>query len=206
MSKGLRVMWIAVAPIITIGCVIAFPLVAVVFQRGQFTPDDTNAVAMFIQMYLFSLVGSCLATITGKSFYVLKDTRTLALFGTAEAICYAIYTVLLTKWLGVVGIVLGYVLYFDISFTWQVLIIRHRTGPFGGTPFVRSFFGTSAAAIVGGLASLTVIALSSNQYAQLFAGGITGLIAYFVVLWLIKSDEYVMIRGVVLSPFRKSSM
>jgi putative peptidoglycan lipid II flippase len=188
-SKGLRFMWLGVAPTMAIGIPLALPLVSTVFRHGQFASADALAVAGLLQIYLLSLAPACLANITGRGFYVLKDTRTVAVIGSIESVAYVIYTAFLAHSFGVAGIVLGYVILFTISFLWQIFVLRYKTGNVGGRAIINSFIRTSLAAIFAGVAALLLSKLSTNMLVQLIVGSASGLVVYTGALFLFKVSE-----------------
>ncbi len=189
MSAGLRVMWLAIAPVIALGITLALPMVTAVFQRGQFGAADAVAVAGLLQVYLLALTPACLGSVTGRGFYVLKDTRTLAVFGSIESVAYVIYTIALARIWGVVGIALGYVLLFNGSLLWQVIFLRNKTGNASGHTVLSSFTRTGLAALLGGATAWGVTQSTSNVWIQLLLGGISGLFVYGVGLWILQSPE-----------------
>jgi len=189
MSASLRFMWLAVAPATMLGMVLALPLVTIVFQRGQFNAMDTAAVAGLLQVYLLSLPAACLANITGRGFYVLKDTRTVAVLGSIESVAYVLYTAWLARYLGAVGVALGYVLFFNGSLLWQVIIIRYKTGNTGGRTVLSSFARTGLAALLGGAAAWGTTLLLVNMSAQLLLGGVLALVVYLLALYSLGSRE-----------------
>lgn len=188
-SLSLRVMWLAIAPAIVLGEVLALPLVSVAFQRGQFGAVDTEAVADLLQVYLLALAGMCLGSITSRIFYALKDTRPLAVFGVIEALAYIVYTPLLVQRFGVTGIAWGYVLFFYISLLWQLLVVRHKTGRTGGRTILGSFARIGFAALLGGAAAWVVTLMMPNLWLQLLLGGALGLVIYAIALLGLGSGE-----------------
>lgn len=199
-SLGLRIMWMIIAPVITIGFLLSPHVVKILFERGEFTPADTIIVSDIFRIYLIALIGMCMGNITGKGFYVLKDTRTLAIFGTIEAVAYAIYTILLTRWLGISGIAIGYVIYFNVSLLWQLLILNHRMVKAKGIEILASFGKTSVGAIVGSLITyLTILGIpSENSFLALIIGGLAGLCGYVVYMIVAGSPEAKTIMEVIL--------
>jgi putative peptidoglycan lipid II flippase len=190
MSTGLRVMWMAIAPAVTIGIALALPLVLVVFRRGQFNITDALIVSALIQIYLLALPPACLGNVTGRGFYALKDTRTVAVLGSIESVAYVFYTSILAKTFGVMGIAFGYVIYFNISLAWQLLILRHKTGKVGSHTVINSFVRTGLAALVGGAVAWGVTWMISNIWLQLGFGSLAGLSVYGISLWLLQYSEF----------------
>jgi len=189
MSAGLRLMWLAIAPMMVIGVVLALPLIVAVFQRGQFDASDSVAVARLLQVYLLALAPACLANIVGRGFYVLRDTRTVAVLSSIESVAYIFYTIALAHLWGVTGIALGYVFLYNGSLAWQALIVRHKAGNVGGQTVISSFTRTGLAALLGGATAWGVMQLTSNVWFQLVLGGVSGLLVYGVGLWFLRSPE-----------------
>jgi putative peptidoglycan lipid II flippase len=59
------------------------PIVALLFQRGEFDANSTQLVAWALLWYAAGLVGHSLVEILSRAFYALKDTRTPVLIGAA---------------------------------------------------------------------------------------------------------------------------
>ena len=134
LSLGLRVMWLGVAPSIAIGVALSHPMIAALIQRGAFLPSDTAAVSGLWRIYLISMAAGCLGSVTGRAFYALKQTRTIAAVGVVEALGYAVYTPWLAARFGAAGVAAGYVGYLSLSIGWQLPLLRWRLGRRGGNP------------------------------------------------------------------------
>lgn len=189
-SLALRVMWLGVAPVIAIGVALAQPFIAVLLERGAFHPDDTIAVSAIWRMYIFSLAGACLGGITGRAFYALKATPTIAIMGVVEAAGYAVYTPILARQFGAVGVAAGYVLLFSLSMVWHLPLLRRKLGGQGGTLLLSSFARTSVSATVAALAAgATATLVRSSALGQLAVGGIAGTSVYAGLLALSGGPE-----------------
>lgn len=199
MSISLRMMWFCIAPIIAIGFSLCLPLIAIFFQHGEFDFKDTLAVAGILRIYLFALIGICLANVTGRGFYVLKDTKTVAIVGIFESILYVIYTVFLARLLGVIGIVIAYAIYSNASLLWQSLILRFKTGNSGGRGITVSFIKTAMAAVITAIVTYLVTSAIKTGLMQLIFGGLTGMAVYLAVLHLTGSREIKVIWGQIRS-------
>lgn len=190
MFAGLRMMWFIVAPSIAVGIPLALPVVLVLLNRGAFTIEDSIAVADLLKVYLFGLVGMALGSVTSKVFYVLKDTRTLAAFGSLEAAAYAGYTIYLTHLVGVIGIAVGYVIYFSGSIAWHLIFLGKKIGGFGqGRKTISSAMKISVAAIVGGIVANAIVTQFDHALVKIVIGGFLGLSSYLITLLLIGSQD-----------------
>ncbi|OQY88338.1 MAG: hypothetical protein B6D41_10910 [Chloroflexi bacterium UTCFX4] len=196
-SHGLRVMWILIAPVITLGIALSIPIVSVMFMRGVFTPLDTAKVASILQIYLLALIGMCLGNITGRAFYALKETKLVAIMGVIEAALYVFYTPFLASYFGVSGIAFSYVLYFSLSLIWQSGFIRVKSGNVGGRIILISFAQTTAAAIIGGVTAWSIVRFVSDLWMQLLLGAIGGSTAYLIILRLLDSKEILLFQNII---------
>lgn len=180
---ALQVMWLGVAPVVVLGMVLGVPLIEAVFERGAFLSSDTIAVAWFWQIYLLSLVGACLGTVTGRAFYAVNATRTLAIAGGVEALAYAVYTPALAARLGAAGVAMGYVVYYTLSLGWQIPVLLGRLGGEGGGDLMASLVRTTAAAGVAGAAAWFVSAVAGPAWGQLALGAAVASPLYVACLW-----------------------
>jgi putative peptidoglycan lipid II flippase len=57
------------------------PLVALIFQGGEFSAQSTEMVAWALLWYASGLVGHCVVEIVSRAFYALHDTRTPVMVG-----------------------------------------------------------------------------------------------------------------------------
>jgi putative peptidoglycan lipid II flippase len=198
MSLGLRTMFLAVAPVLTVGIALAPAVVTVLFRRGEFTASNVEALTPILRIYLLALIGMCLGTITGRGFYVLRDTRTLALFGVLEALAYAGYTAGLAALFGLPGIAWGYVVYFNVSLCWQVVVLRPRTGSLFDRKVMRSVTRTTGAAVLAGGVAWGTAGLVPHPAFQVILGGVAGLLTYGTLLRRLGSTEL----DLILNPIR----
>ena len=59
------------------------PIVALVYQHGEFTAESTALVAWALLFYAFGLVGFSIVEIVSRAFYALHDTKTPVAVGVA---------------------------------------------------------------------------------------------------------------------------
>jgi len=201
-SLGLRTMWLAMAPVIAIGIVLAPAVVVVVLQRGKFSPADADSVARILRVYLVALVGMCLGTVTGRGFYALQQTRILALLGVLEALAYAVYTAVLASRFGLLGIAWGYVIYFDLSLLWHILILRRGVGNLVGRKLVTSFGRTGVAGVLGAIAAWAATTVIHPPLGQLALAGCAGIAIYVLALLSMRSGEMQLIWNPISARIR----
>jgi putative peptidoglycan lipid II flippase len=114
----------ATAPIAIVMIVGARPIVSLFFERGEFSSEDTIAVARVQAMYALVIPVQALATLMSRLVIALGATHvmlmgSIAIFGLNVAGDY-----LLKEWIGVEGIALATVLNQIVSLVFLVFILR----------------------------------------------------------------------------------
>lgn len=72
------------------------PIVALLYQRGEFGPESTGLVAWALLWYAAGLVGHSVVEIISRAFYALHDTKTPVLVGTAAMSLNLVFSLLLS--------------------------------------------------------------------------------------------------------------
>ena len=87
--------------------VLAEPIVATIFERGRFTPDDRTAVAQALLIFSLGLPAYVLNKALVPGFFGRSDTRTPVIASTIGLISNVIVNLSLMRSLGHVGIAVG---------------------------------------------------------------------------------------------------
>ncbi|HEY4665872.1 MAG TPA: lipid II flippase MurJ, partial [Anaerolineales bacterium] len=143
------------------------PLVAVLFQRGEFDANSTELVAWALLWYSTGLVGHALVEIISRAFYALKDTRTPVTVGAAAMGLNVVLSIGLSR-----------------------LFLRLGWPPHGGLAFANSIAtGLEAIALVWlisrRLAGIEIPRIRPGLVASLLATAAMGL---GLVIWLVVTE------------------
>ena len=107
LSKGLGLMLFLNVPA-TVGLVVlATPIVRLLFERGEFRPEDTAATAAALRFYAVGLIGYATARIATPVFYTLGQNRRTVVVATASMGVNVVASVLLANAMGFTGLALG---------------------------------------------------------------------------------------------------
>ena len=87
--------------------VIALPLVAVLFQRGAFTADDTAATALATAVYGLGLPAFILQKVLQPLFYAREDTRRPFYYALVSMVVNAVLAMGLAPYIGFIAAALG---------------------------------------------------------------------------------------------------
>ena len=106
-SSGLRLMLMLNVPA-TVGLIaLANPIVALLLERGQFTPDDTTQTAAALMFYAPGLLGYSAVKIASPTFYSLRDSRTPVTVSMISVLANLAMNLSLVRVMGFRGLALG---------------------------------------------------------------------------------------------------
>ncbi len=80
--------------------VLGGPVVAVAFQRGEWTTIDTQATAWALAFYAFGIAGHSLLELLARAFYALSDTWTPVKIGVAAMISNIVLSIVFIQFVG----------------------------------------------------------------------------------------------------------
>ena len=79
---------------------LAEPLVRVIFERGEWTPEDTQATAWALALYATGIAGFALLEIFSRAFYALADTWTVVKIGIAAMLSNIVLSLIFIQFIG----------------------------------------------------------------------------------------------------------
>ena len=112
--------------------VLATPIVALIFEHGQFTPDDTAATATALRYYALGLVGYSIVRIVSPAFYALHRSRIPVIASIASVIANIALNWTLVGVMGYAGLALGTSLAAIVNAAVQFVWLRHALGGIEG--------------------------------------------------------------------------
>jgi len=168
--------------------VLSQPLVALVFEHGDFTFADTLAVAEALRFHLLGLIFAAIDQLLIFAFYARKDTLAPALVGMGTTILYA-FTAIGLSWLGLLTLPL---LILTNSLKWaahavtMLALSRRRLGSFNGRQLwiltVKAISASlvMAGAVWGAVRGLGVIAPAGlpGEFLVVAGAGVVGTLVY----------------------------
>jgi len=207
LAQGLRLVLALTIPA-TVGLwVLAVPIVALVFEHGDFTPADTLATAGALRCALLGLLSAAVDQPIIFAFYARKDTLTPALVGVGTNILYALMALVFWR-LGVLTLPL-LVLVNSFKLTAHALamltLTRYRLGGLGDHglwSFIpKATCASLAMAVVvwGGMQGLAAAAPSGLLREVLIVGGAggVGVVVYWLLALVLRIDEIHLIRAAI---------
>ncbi len=196
----------------TLGLILLrYPLVTMLYQRGQFDAHSTDLVAWALLWYAVGLVGHCVVEIVTRAFYALRDTRTPVIIGVAAMALNLVFSLLFSSWFTSLGwmphggLALANTVATFLEMAGLLIVIRRRLG---GLESRSIWLATGQAVLATAGMSLMVVlwmGWMQNQSAFTNTLGAVGLggLAYLVLMVVLGVPELRKGFGLVRSLIEK---
>lgn len=206
LALGLKMVLVAIIPA-TVGLfVLATPIVALLYQHGDFDARDTVQTAMALRYYLLGLTFAAIDLPLVFAFYARKDTLTPALVGVLGVMVYLIVALSLIRPLGMIGLILANSTQLTVHALTMIVLLQRRMGGLGGHGIMPLALKTILASLAMGgmmylvLSGLQLVLDANDLMGKLVivsgAGGV-GLATYLGLLVLLRVEEARLVREMI---------
>jgi putative peptidoglycan lipid II flippase len=128
MANGMRQIVLLLIPAAAAMLVLSVPMIRLVYQRGEFSAEDTQLVATALFWFAFSLPFNGLFLILTRTFFSLQRPWVPTAISGVNLAITAIAAALLYKPFGVGGIVAATVIATAVSVLAQTIVLRSQLG------------------------------------------------------------------------------
>lgn len=182
----------------TVGLVLLrTPLVALLYQRGEFTAESTALVAWALLWYALGLVGHSVVEITSRAFYALHDTKTPVAVGVATMSLNAGFSLLFSwlfqrvGWAPHGGLALANSLATFLEMFGLIYLMRRRLRGIEGGRVLRAVLsgGAAAAGMGGGVWLWLWMTAGLPNWVIILGGVMLGGGLYGLLALLLQVDE-----------------
>nr|WP_221380587.1 murein biosynthesis integral membrane protein MurJ [Actinoplanes polyasparticus] len=210
LSRAIRLVTVALAPIAVVYGVLGVPISVVLFQGGAFDNGDALATGTVLVVAAFAVIPLSISYLCTYTFYSLQGNRTAALINLpVVAVRIGAYFVLaevLKASLSAAGMTAANAISYAVSALISLAVLRRRIGRLNlGSVAVALFKVVIAAAVAAGLGLLVVHLLPGagapsgrgEAILQLIAGGAVILVAYLGAALVLRVSEVSQVIGMV---------
>jgi putative peptidoglycan lipid II flippase len=192
--------------------VLARPIVAVIFEHGSFTADDTAATAAALQLYAIGLVGYSVVRIVSPTFYALRRSRIPVIASAGSVVVNVALNLVLVREMGYRGLALGTSITAIVNAALQLWLLKREIhGIEGGRIFSTLSRILVAAAVMAGAAWGTNLLMSGLLPGQGLATQIVRLVTSIGVALavlaaaaqLLRIAEFADARDLILGRLRR---
>ncbi|MDI3280122.1 MAG: murein biosynthesis integral membrane protein MurJ [Bacillota bacterium] len=179
---------------------LAEPIVRLLYQTGQFGPEDTRATAVALMYFALGLFPQSGVQILTRAFYSLQDTLTPLRVGAATValnIALNLFFLHVTR-LGHGGLALAFSLTSFFNLAALLFLLRRKLGPLGGRRLAASTARSLGASLVMALISSLVarevglrvdLASGAGRLLQVGLAIVAGVVVYAAGVLLLRSEE-----------------
>ena len=195
LSFGLRLVAFVAIPS-TVGLVVlAEPIIALLYERGEFGPQATQEVAALLVAYSVGLLGYSAYFLLVRAFYSRQNTKTPAFLNVVLFVAYVALAYGLSRFMEVIGVALALSGANVVLALLGLAAMRRETKRLDGRRLLRSLVkilvaGAAMYAVARGGTALLGVGSETLERAFIIAvvGGVS-LAAYLGVALLLKAEE-----------------
>lgn len=185
------------------------PIVRLLFEVGEFGPDDTVTTAYALLFFSVGVFAVSSVQLLTRAYYSLQDTVTPVKIGAATVLTNALLSVGLLRWTGLEhgGLALAHSAASIGQMTIQLLLLRPRVGgrlegrallhTLSRSVLAAALMTPAAAAAAAAVGARVDLATLSGRVAEVGAGVLVGVGVYAGAAALLRMEEL----GMVLSMF-----
>lgn len=170
LGEGIRLVCVLILPATAGLFALAGPIVALLFEHGQFTAGDTAMTAQVLRYYLFGLPFAAVDQMLVFASYARKDTLRPALVGVVSIVVYVLVAALLLEPYGLLSLMIADAVKHVLHTLLMLLIFRRQGISLAG----QGILLTVAKALLASLAVAGAAAGSAVLLAGVLPGGFTG--------------------------------
>ncbi len=181
------------------------PIIAVMFQRGEFDAASTQAVAWALIFYAVGLVGMSAIEVLARAFYALHDTWTPALAALLSVALNLVLGLALPSVFAVFGkathggLALASALALTVQMTVLLVLIYRRIGGFDARGLAGQALRVLLASVGMGIALWGWMRLAPESALVQSVGGVAvGVIVYAALALALRIEELKQVVGMVL--------
>jgi putative peptidoglycan lipid II flippase len=138
------------------------PLISAIFQRGQFTSEDTISTFKILCFYAFGLCGYFSQQIATRAFYSVQDSKTPVISALIAVATNLVLNLTLIWFMGAAGLALSTAICSYLQVVILVYVLRRRFGIEILNGLIVTFWKTLAATVVMAIVGLVLLVLMRN--------------------------------------------
>jgi putative peptidoglycan lipid II flippase len=193
---------------------LATPIVQLLFERGEFTPEDSLFTASVLEIYAFTLILSSSVRVLVPSYYAVKNTWFPAV---VSAVCLVVHILVAPIWMqhwGIRGLVGSTCMTAGLNLICLIVFYRQFIGQLGiGKILISVMKFAIAGVVLAGICQIYpyVVAVFMNFGLGVFIPRLISVIfvigfaaiGYGVVSYLLKTEEFHHVFNSLLGRIRR---
>jgi putative peptidoglycan lipid II flippase len=179
--------------------VLGYPIIALLFEHGAFTPENTAITVTALRFYLIGLPFAALDLLMVYAFYARQDTLTPALIGLFSLVIYMIVAVVLLPSYGLYSLMIADSVKHIVHAAISAYLLQRLVGGFGSQRLLSTTFKTGLAVIVMGIVASVLLPIAEGLlnttnilHELLIVLGVGGVsvVIFFIMAWILRIQEW----------------
>ncbi len=203
LTFGIKLVLLLILPA-TVGLfVLARPIIALLFERGAFTPNDTTATALALQCYLIGLPFAAIDQPLVFAFYARKNTLTPNVVQFVAVGIYLIVALALMSSFGFIALVLANSAMLTGHGLIMLWLTHTRLGGLGQSAMIATTTKILIASMVMGGVVFVIAGMFSSIVLQVSVSAIVAISVYIAMVWFLRIREAERVWQMVLARLRR---
>ena len=185
-------------PVSGILVILSVPLISILFQRGNFGPEQSQHVGYALAFYSPWFAQFGIGLIARRAFFSIKESVTPVVLGIWAMIANVLLNIILIQPLGIAGLALATTLTSTAKTLFQMYFLRKRLGGINGSVILPEFLKILAATavmmvyiiIASLLFPVDLHATLPSRIYNLIIGIVPGIVLYVAVTALLGSTTF----------------
>jgi len=199
LMQGMRQSFFFIMPAMAGLFILGYPVIALLFERGEFTTLDTDMASIALMYYAGGLLAFAWVKIVVTGFYAMQDTRTPVIIASCAMILNILLNFALIGPLGVKGLALSTTISYGLNCLVLYLVLSYRVGRLWDEAFINSLVRVLVATVFMGATAYGTWAFCASSFdPTTFVGKsmialipiVVGMILYALLARTLSIPEY----------------
>jgi putative peptidoglycan lipid II flippase len=206
LAEGLRLVITLILPATAGLFVLALPIVSLLFERGQFTAQDSQTTAHVLRFYLFGLPFAAVDQMLVYASFARKDTLRPALAGVISILIYLGVAVVLLQPMGLLSLMIADGVKHVVHTIIMIVIVYRQIGRMSGFGILSTTAKSLLAAVLVGVAAYFTsefmaaavdTATTAGKLLVVVVSGAVGVLVYTGLVFLLDLRDAKALRDIL---------
>ena len=205
LAESIVAMSLFILPAIAAVMMFAHPVISLLFGRGAFDAEAISVTSSLLFYYIFFLFGNGLTQLTSRVFISMGDSKTPMIVATITVIINIALNILLTSFVGIVGLALATSISALIGLAILLFLLRYKIGSLRLRKTVISLSKIASASVIMAFGAYFIYQyiLPFNPIIALASSAVVGIGIYGILLLILRIREVDYLISAVAHQIKK---
>ena len=208
LKNSINLLLLIVIPAMFGFIILAMPIVTLIFERGAFSKNASYVTSIALFYYAIGILGYSLRDMLCRTFYALRDTKTVMFNGIMAVILNIISRISLFPFMGIAGLALGTSISSIVATLMLILKLKNKIGDFEITQIIKTFFKVLFASILMGSSTYFIynfiMKYNNSNTLSLLISIASSVLIYSILILLLKIEEVDYVKNIFLHKIKNN--